>query len=651
MSLLEFRARPPDRGRDVDSVEASSDALRLVWARIISRIDELLAPSDRVTSQLLEGSPSDDELSAALEALDGMAGWIGDLGMVAAARLTRSLRQHLAACPGLAADGADKRVRQAVTAAGLIEDLRSSIDTTGAGGSSSSEVGDRLLVVGPPGLLVDSLIWFAATTGFTVDHSSDLSRWPTSPDAVVVVDEYDDGDLELYNPLLAARSAGERFAAPVVCVTHRVAPVDKAALAQHVTSLLDVGVRPADVVDEVRRLIFATRRSQCLAVRGDDSDSVVAVAERRGLEAWSAQSDEELLAGLEGGRASGVLLLPSPDNADLIRLLRVQPSTRRLVVVEVLDEGSAASSAGVDATVDSVDVLGRHMTELATLLRQRADLDVDLTPTTRSGGVPWASAGFLAERVLLAAHRADSVASLCVIRHASTEPVVEVDAVQDALMREFRTDDVVTRSSDRENILVLGGVDRQVARSRLEAIVERSATPDARVGIAEFPFDAQSVDDLVDAARNVLDRSATHSVRVVTVDWYADRMSAAEVLVADSDQASAHVVAQVVERCGMAVEHVADGQRLLDRLRDPSLDLPRLVVLDFDLLSVDGLTILRRLDHQGALRRFDVVMLSARTRESDIRQAFDLGVADVIEKPFSPGIVARRLLRLVSPTP
>ncbi|MEZ5226184.1 MAG: response regulator [Acidimicrobiales bacterium] len=96
-----------------------------------------------------------------------------------------------------------------------------------------------------------------------------------------------------------------------------------------------------------------------------------------------------------------------------------------------------------------------------------------------------------------------------------------------------------------------------------------------------------------------------------------------------------------------SVDHVTDGQVLLDRLQDPLVRLPKVVLLEFDLLAIDGLTILRRLQKQAALRRFDVVMLSARTRENDIREAYDLGAVDVIQKPFSPGILVRRLLRIM----
>ncbi len=645
--MVLYDAPPADLGADSDmsGSGAPGDALTAVWERIVARIEEMLSPAESLTAQLLEGAPGPDAVLAASENLDALAGWIGDLGMVAAARLARTLGRHLS----VTADGGGVDVPAAVTAAGLIEDFRSSIDTSAAGGATTGSVGDRLLVVGPPGLIVDSLIWYGATSGFVVDHADHLESWPTSVDSVLVVDE---GVAPFANLLLTCRSARERFAdVALVCVTQRPSPMERAELARFATSLLGAALRPAEIFDEVRRHVHLSRRSEVLAVRGDGADEVVSTIRRRGLEAWTCNDDLDLLAGLDAGRASGLLLLPAEDNGAIVRLLRAQPATRRLVVVEVLEDETVASHAGVDATVESTASIGVRVEQLNELLRQRSDLDVDLTPTARSGGVPWSSASFLAERVLLAAHRSDSVASLCVIRYPSGAALAAIDGVQEELMREFRTDDVVTRSGDRENILVLGGVDRRVSKARLEAIVERSSTPGSRVGIAEFPYDAQSVEELVASARNVLDRSENAGPRVVSVDWHVERKTPADVIVADSDPATARVVAHALDRSGYTVEHLSDGQLLLERLRDPSLEAPRLLVLEFDLLSVDGLTILRRLHRQGATRRFDIVMMSSRTREEDIRQAYDLGVAEIIEKPFSPGIVARRLLRRIGSRP
>jgi CheY-like chemotaxis protein len=450
--------------------------------------------------------------------------------------------------------------------------------------------------------------------------------------------------------LLSSRSAFERYpGTPIIVLTDVVDPPSRLDLASHATSLLGTRARPAEVLDETRRQIHIARHQEQMAVRGEGAARVVADLVERGLEAWSTDDDAELLARLDAGRATGVMLMPSPDNARLVRLLRSQPTTRRCVIVEVLPTSAQpVSKFGVDLILGSSAGIDFKVTELRALLKLRADVEADLAMASRAGGVPWASAKFLAERLLLGIHRAESVASLCVVRFDDSDPMNEIDAVQEQLMREFRTDDIVTRSDDRETILVLGGVDRQVSRARLEGVAKRLTSVAIRVGIAEFPYDAQSLGDLVTEARAIVVRSMSEDgPRVVTADWRPGGLVSHDVVVADSDPAVATVVGEALQRCGLSVAHVSDGQLLLERLADPDIRLPKLLLLEFDLLSVDGLTVLRRLHRQAALRRFDVVMLSARTREADIRQAYDLGATEVIQKPFSPGILVRRILRIM----
>ncbi len=636
---------------DVESepiVEAGNvvaiDALREVWRRILERVEAQLRPCELVAKQLLEGAVDQAVQQEAIRRLEQASAWLADLGMVAAARGSRALSEHI----GDIDLEAGRDVGRAVITAGLIEGVRSSVETVGASGMDAGSIGDRLLVVGSPSLLLDNVIWFAAASGFTVQHRLNLEHWPHDTDAILVVDG---ADCSLPATILMCRSAREAARAlPLIVVTDRVSTRDRTELAEHATSLLASSIRTADVVDEIRRHLHAMRRPREMAVRGHEAEAYLPGLQSRGLDAWTAASDRELLTGLEAGRASGVLLLPADDNAAMVRLLRCQPGTRQLTIVEVLESGrEEAAAAGVDATVESVDVVVAQAGQLAELLRQRTDLDIDVSGLRRVGGVPWASASFLAERVLLAAHRSDSVVSVCVIRYGDDEETSSIDAVQEALMREFRTDDIVTRNGDRENILVLGGVGAKVTQARFDGIVERASTPGARVGVAEFPHDAQSLEDLIGAAAQAIDRSvATNGgPRVVTADWHPDRRHSADVIVADADPAAARVVSRALERVGFSVDHITDGEVLLERLRDVTLEPPKLLILEFDLLSVDGLTILRRLADRAALRRLDVVMLSSRTRESDVRQAYDLGVADVIEKPFSPGILVRRLLRVL----
>ncbi|MEE9417161.1 MAG: response regulator, partial [Acidimicrobiales bacterium] len=572
------------------------------------------------------------------------AAWLGDLGMTAAARLARQL-QHALDDP---AHLEQSDLTAAVRAAGLVEDLLSSVDTTGVGAGLSATSDDRLLVIGEPGQAVDSLIWYSVTRGFTVQHAGQLANWPDSANAISIVA---DPQQSLSALLLSSRSAAERYpGVPLVVLSGAIDPPDRIELAIHATALMDLSARPAEVLDEMRRHIHIDRHGAQIAVRGEANEEFASELRELNFDAWAAANDREVLSGLESGRASAVVLMASDDNSRFMRLLRAQPTTRRCVVVELADdpaEPKAQSTA--DLRVESSEPLDSWSGDLRCLLRLRADVDPDLALNSRTGGVPWTSAKFLAERLLLGVHRDDSVASLCVVQYDETDSVAEIDAAQDLLMREFRTDDIVTRSADRETILVLGGVDRHVVGARLELITRRLPAVGTRVGIAEFPYDAQSVADLVIEARSTLTRSReADGPRVATADWRPGGIVTHDVILADSDPAVACVVGEALQRCGLTVDHVPDGQLLLDRLADPQVRLPKLLILEFDLEGIDGLTILRRLQPQAALRRFDVVMLSARTRETDLQQAYDLGVTEVITKPFSPGILLRRLRRIMA---
>ena len=177
-------------------------ALQAVWERIQQRVDDHLRSAELAVARLFEAPLDPEETKATLEQIDDLADWIGDIGMVPAARLARLLRRHL----DDPAFSEEADLSGAVTAAGLIDDLRSSLDTARADGTLTL-LGNDLLVVGPVGQRVDSLIWLAALTGFTIDHAEHLDSWPEDLDALVVVDE---STRPLDSTLLICRSAGER---------------------------------------------------------------------------------------------------------------------------------------------------------------------------------------------------------------------------------------------------------------------------------------------------------------------------------------------------------------------------------------------------------------------------------------------------------
>lgn len=61
--------------------------------------------------------------------------------------------------------------------------------------------------------------------------------------------------------------------------------------------------------------------------------------------------------------------------------------------------------------------------------------------------------------------------------------------------------------------------------------------------------------------------------------------------------------------------------------------------------EMDGLEVLRRLNDLGYLERLPVFLITAEAVESTMREAYRLGVMDVISKPIIPYVVLRRSIR------
>ncbi|HTW19335.1 MAG TPA: response regulator transcription factor [Mycobacteriales bacterium] len=109
------------------------------------------------------------------------------------------------------------------------------------------------------------------------------------------------------------------------------------------------------------------------------------------------------------------------------------------------------------------------------------------------------------------------------------------------------------------------------------------------------------------------------------------------VLVVDDDPTVSDVVARYLTRDGHDVEIVGDG---LDALQRAASNPPDLVVLDLMLPSMSGLDVCRRLREAGPV---PVIMLTARSEESDRVAGLELGADDYVTKPFSPRELALRV--------
>jgi DNA-binding response OmpR family regulator len=108
------------------------------------------------------------------------------------------------------------------------------------------------------------------------------------------------------------------------------------------------------------------------------------------------------------------------------------------------------------------------------------------------------------------------------------------------------------------------------------------------------------------------------------------------ILVVDDEPKIVKLVRDYLERAGFAVRVAGDGRSALLEARS---EKPDLIILDLGLPYLDGLDVTREL---RKLSNVPIIMLTARSEESDKLIGLELGADDYITKPFSPKeLVAR----------
>jgi two-component system OmpR family response regulator len=118
---------------------------------------------------------------------------------------------------------------------------------------------------------------------------------------------------------------------------------------------------------------------------------------------------------------------------------------------------------------------------------------------------------------------------------------------------------------------------------------------------------------------------------------------AATVLLVDDDEKLRQLVAQFLERHGMEVFAVADGEGADAVLARQAVDV---VILDVMLPGEDGLSICRRLTG-GDEPRPAVIILSAAGEDTDRIVGLELGADDYLPKPANPRELLARIRALL----
>jgi len=109
------------------------------------------------------------------------------------------------------------------------------------------------------------------------------------------------------------------------------------------------------------------------------------------------------------------------------------------------------------------------------------------------------------------------------------------------------------------------------------------------------------------------------------------------VLIVEDELKITRLVRDYLEQAGFAVLEAADGQAALSLAR---AQRPDMIVLDLGLPGIDGLDVTRRLRETSSV---PIIMVTARTEETDRIVGLELGADDYLTKPFSPKELVARI--------
>ena len=124
-----------------------------------------------------------------------------------------------------------------------------------------------------------------------------------------------------------------------------------------------------------------------------------------------------------------------------------------------------------------------------------------------------------------------------------------------------------------------------------------------------------------------------------------------KILSVDDSKAVRKLLARIFRPFDCELCEAANGE---EGLAVAAREMPDLIILDYNMPVMDGVSMLRRMRENAKLRRTPVIMLTAESSVENIATVARLGVRDYVTKPFSEELLlakAARAVPLVARTP
>ncbi len=661
-----------------------AERIEAIWEKSRDETARRIATVEEAVTAMLAGDLSDGLRGAAERDAHKLAGSLGMFGFPTGSELARQIEHAFRRSGG--PDHADlPRLAE------LTLELREEFETR-ANGSSAGDVieapapqGIALLIVSSDGALVERL-WVEALARhlrpFRAASSNEARRLIAAglPEAVLL-DVSFTGEDAIDDLGLLEDLAESDPPIPVVVLSGTETLLDRVEVARRGGRAFVARTRtPWQMIDAVSETVAQLHRSNTKILAIDDDPAISATVQallgEHGLSVSTINDSLGFWDSLEEVRPDLLVLdldMPQLNGIDLCMAVRSDSRFGQLPIVFLTARTDAASvqrifDAGADDYVTKPIVAPELVTrvlnrlERVTLLRQFAERD-SLTgiPNRRRSTAVLEDLLAMSDRfgqpLALAAIDLDSFKGLNDrLGHAAGDSALQRLATM--LVEAFRGEDVVGRWGSDEFIAGMYGMARDDGVQRLAEVLESFRAQELTgrggatvrmtftAGVAEYPADGSDLHELYQSADEALHAAKEAGRNRVLAAGARSAGNASNVVVVEDDKVLAEVLIDSLKTRGHRPRWIVDGQDAVAALTGPNAELrPDLVLLDVNLPGLDGLSVLRCLARDGVLIRTTVIMLTARSEESEVLEALELGAVDHVAKPFSVPVLMQRVRR------
>jgi diguanylate cyclase (GGDEF)-like protein len=628
----------------------------------------------------------DDTLrEAACRQAHKLAGSAGTFGFLAAGEMARELEHVLGRPEGVAAD-------QFPRLADLVVGLRHALEAGPADPAprpAPVTAGD-LLVVGSDRERMQRLVDEAAARGLeasiALSPAAGHEVLERCRPRIVLLDPVLPGGIQAALAFLSDVSAS----VPVLVLTDPAGELDRVEVARCggrgflPRSLPVVGL--IDYVVGLRERLRATETT-ILAVDDDPGilDAIRGLLEADGLTVELCSEPGRLWEELERVNPDLLMLdieMPGVSGLELCRAVRNDPrwSALPVLILTARSEPGTAEDIFVAGADDYIAKpfggreLGARIAnrlERVRLLRALADTD-HLTGLANRRRAAEAIDTFrlLSQRggqaLCLAVFDIDGLKRINqALGHAGGDAALR--GVGRALAQHFRGEDIVSRWDGGEFVVGMFGMTTADGRQRVGEFVEQirlaafgadaghRTTITVSAGLAELATAGGTgdVESLYRAADEALAAAKLAGGDRVRVAGQLDAVATVfDVVLVEDDEILGELLEHALVTRGYRLRRIPDGMQAVALLggADPPVHA-WVIVLDWDLPSLDGLSVLHALSEAGTLRQTRVIMLTGHATEGEVLETLEAGACDHVAKPFSVPVLMQRIRRALEHPP